>query len=67
MFLCAEAGLGWKMPSFHKWETAAYSVLGFYGPDGDFTNCTKQEFAGGLPSTYILLSGGTSTPIWVCS
>lgn len=55
------------MLSFHKRETAAYGELGCSGSDDDLTNYTKQAFAGGLPSAYILLSGGTPAPMWVFS
>ena len=65
--LCAEAGLGLKMPSFFKWEPAAYSELGRSGTDGNLTEFTKQASGSGLLPTYILFRGGTPAPIWVCS
>ena len=65
--LCGKYGLGLKMPSFHKWEPAAYSELGRSGTDGNLTEFTKQASGSGLLPTYILFRGGTPAPIWVCS
>ena len=54
------------MPSFHKWEPAAYSELGRSVPDGDLTKSTKHVSGSGLLAIYILLIDGTAAPMRVC-
>ena len=55
-----------KMPSFQKWEGAAKSELGRYGPDCNHTNSTKQDSGSVLLAMYMLLRDCIPATMWVC-
>lgn len=63
--MCVETRFDLKIPSFHKWESAADSRLEQLGPDGELTNSTKQVSGSDLLETFILLKDGTPASKWV--
>ena len=66
VILCAEVSLVMTMPSFHKWRKAAPSKLGWFSPECNLTNSTKQEVGSFHLSQYSLLSVWTPAPMVVC-